>query len=83
MTRRLVRFINDIEHFDPKFIYRPGHLQKVPDALSRMPGLKEEGDPADTSHLFEIEQSESIFDAAKVVVPRNIEFYVKLHDSLK
>ena len=83
MTKRLVRFIKDIEYFDPKFIYRPGHLQKVPDALSRMPGLKEEGDPADTSHLFEIEQSGSIFESAKVVVPRSIEFYVKLHDPLK
>jgi len=83
MTKRLVRFINDIEHFDPKFIYRPGHLQKVPDSLSRMPGLKEEGDPADTSHLFEVEQSESIFEFAKVVVPQKIKFYVKLHDSLK
>lgn len=83
MTKRLVHFINDIEHFDPKFIYHPDHLQKIPDALSRMPGLKEEGDPVDTSHLFEIEQSESIFEATKIVVPRNIEFYVKLHDSLK
>ena len=52
MTRRLTRFMNDIEHFDPTFIYRPGHLQKVPDALSRMPGLIEEGDPADTERLF-------------------------------
>ena len=83
MTKRLIRFINDIERFDPKFIYLPDHLQKVPDALSRMPGLREEGDPADISHLFEVEHSESIFESTKVIVPHNIEFYVKLHDSLK
>ena len=83
MTKRLVRFINDIEHFDLKFIYRPDHLQKVLDALSRMPGLREEGDPVDISHLFEIEYSEFIFESAKVIISYNIEFYIKFHDSLK
>ena len=47
ITPRLVRFMQDIEHYNPVFTYRHGLLQKVPDALSRMPGLREEGDPAD------------------------------------
>ena len=83
MTKRLIHFINDIEHFDPKFIYHPDHLQKILDALSRMSRFREKGDPADTSHLFEIEHSESIFESAKIIIPHNIEFYIKLHDSLK
>jgi hypothetical protein len=72
--------MNDVEHFDPTFIYRPGHLQKVPDALSRLPGLVEEGDPADTERLFntELEHSKSIFDTSKLVVPRKCEFYTNL-----
>ena len=81
ITKRLARFIYDIEHFDPKFIYRAGHLQKVPDALSRMPGLMEEGDPADTSHLFEL--SQKVFDSIKVVIPHTIEFYVQLRNYLR
>ena len=74
----------DIEHYDLKFIYRPGHLQTVPDALSRMPGLSEEGDPADTS-LFQTELSETkkIFDSIEVITPRTIKFYNQLYDYLR
>jgi len=32
--RRLLRFITDIEHYDPVITYRPGKLQTVSDALS-------------------------------------------------
>src|SRR5438552_3477298 len=85
MTKRLVRFMNDIKHFDPTFVYRPGHLQKVPDALSRMPGLREEGNPADTEHLFNIELSHSktIFDKTTLIVPHKCEFYTELHARLQ
>ena len=55
MTPRLVRFMQDIEHYNPVFTYRRGLLQKVPDALSRMPGLREEGDPADTEWFYSIQ----------------------------
>ena len=56
ITPRLVRFMQDIEHYNPVFTYRRGLLQKVPDALSRMPGLREEGDPADTERFNLIEE---------------------------
>jgi hypothetical protein len=48
MTKRLGKFMNEIEHYDPKIECRPGRLQVVPDALSRIPGARDEGDPADT-----------------------------------
>jgi hypothetical protein len=54
MTKRLARFMAEIEHYDPTITYRPGRLQVVPDTLSRMPGLKEEGEPADTERFLEI-----------------------------
>jgi len=56
ITPRLVRFMQDIEHYNPVFTYRRGLLQKVPDALSRMPGVTEEGDPADTERFYCIEE---------------------------
>ena len=34
MTKCLARFMDEIEHYDPTIIYRPGKLQVVPDALS-------------------------------------------------
>jgi len=55
ITPRLVRFMQDIEHYNPVFTYRRGLLQKVPDALSCMPGLREEGDPADTERFYSIQ----------------------------
>ena len=55
MTPRLVRFMQDIEHYNPIFTYWCGLLQKVPDALSRMPGLREEGDPVDTERFYSIQ----------------------------
>jgi hypothetical protein len=51
MTKRLGKFMNEIEHYDPRIEYRPGRLQVVPDALSRIPGAREEGEPADTDRL--------------------------------
>ena len=50
MTRRLARFMDEIEHYDPTIIYRPGKLQVVPDALSRLAG-RCEGPPADTDRF--------------------------------
>src|ERR1700694_2633163 len=43
MTKRLTKFMQEIEHYDPLITYRPGHLQTVPDSISRMPGAREEG----------------------------------------
>ena len=34
ITPRLIRFMQDIEHYNSKFTYRRGILQKVPDVLS-------------------------------------------------
>jgi hypothetical protein len=76
MTRRLTRFINDIEHFNPTFMYRPGRLQKVPDALSRRPGLKEEGKPADSSEFYAVETD-------PVPKPREVAFYDRILQHLQ
>jgi RNase H-like domain found in reverse transcriptase len=56
LPRRLMRFINEIEHYDPAVSYRPGKLQVVPDGLSRRPGNREEGEPADTDRFIEVEE---------------------------
>ena len=76
--------MNDIEHFDPMFIYRSGHLQKVPDALSRMLDLIEERDLADTEHLFgiELKHFKTTLDEISIVIPRKCDFYAKLHVQL-
>ncbi len=50
VTKRLVRFMNEIEHFDPIFVYRPGNYRS-----SQTPGLHSEGDPADMERLLEVE----------------------------
>jgi len=42
MSRRLARFIDVIEHFDPLILYRPGKNQQAADALSRIPGFPRE-----------------------------------------
>ena len=83
MIKRLVQFMYDIEHYDSKFIYHPGHLQKVPDMLSHMPSLIEEGNPADTSYLYELIKAERIFDSICVIIPCCIRFYQQLHNYLK
>ena len=57
MTKRLTRFMNDIEHYDPLFTWRSEKMQQAADALSRMPGAREEGVPADTPRFFAIEPS--------------------------
>src|SRR5579859_323246 len=60
MTRRLGKFMEEIEHYDPQFGYRPGRLQTVPDSLSRISGQREDGEPASTStdKLLEIGEGE-------------------------
>jgi hypothetical protein len=58
MTKRLTRFMNNIEHYDPMFIWRPGWLQVVSDTLSRIPGVREKGEPADTLRFLEIDDHE-------------------------
>src|SRR5579859_7287815 len=54
MTRRLGKFMEEVEHYDPKITYRPGRLQTVPDSLSRIPGQREEGEPASTDRFLEV-----------------------------
>jgi hypothetical protein len=48
--------MNEIEHLDLIFIYRPGKLQLVADALS---GIRNEGEPTDTERLLEIDDKSS------------------------
>lgn len=43
-TPRLVRWMNELELFDPEILYRPGKENDVPDALSRE---NYEGEPGD------------------------------------
>src|SRR5256885_1806953 len=62
MTRRLGKFMEEIEHYDPQIGYRPGRLQTVPDALSRISGQCETGDPASTDRFFEMEEGEEASD---------------------
>jgi len=62
MTRRLGKFMEEIEHYDPQIGYRPGRLQTVPDALSRISGQRETGDPASTDRFFEMEEGEDASD---------------------
>ena len=47
--------MNEIKHFDPVFVYRPRKLQIISDALSRMPRLRSEGEPADSEGLLEVD----------------------------
>ena len=80
MIKHFICFINNIKHFDSKFIYHSDHFQKISDILSCMPEFREKRDSVDINHLFEIEQSEFIFEITKVIVSHNIEFYIKFHD---
>jgi transposase InsO family protein len=93
ITPRLVRFMQDIEHYNPTFTYRRGALQKVPDALSRMPGLREEGKPADTERFYSIrdilaasaEEAEPEKEPVQSPARRghSVEYYGKLRKYLK
>ena len=58
MTRRLGKFMEEIEHYDPQIGYRPSRLQTVPDALSRIPGQREEGEPASAGRFMELGEGE-------------------------
>ena len=42
MSRRLARFIDIVEHFNPTINYRPGKNQQAADSLSRIPGFPSE-----------------------------------------
>jgi transposase InsO family protein len=64
MTKRLARFMGEIEHYDPTIVYRPGKLQVVPDALSRMAG-RCEGPPADTDRFQAMENSSESGDSSE------------------
>jgi len=50
--------MGEIEHYNPTIVYRPGKLQVVPDALSRMTG-RCEGPPADTDRFQAMESGSS------------------------
>src|SRR5579859_5288834 len=65
MTKRLGKFMNEIEHYDPMIEYRPGHLQVVPDALSCIPGAHEDGNPADTDRFILMALDEADDSGAK------------------
>jgi len=58
MTRRLGKFMEEIKYYDPQIGYRPGRLQTVPDALSRIPGQREEGEPASAERFMELGEGE-------------------------
>ena len=62
MTKRLARFMDEVEHYDPTIVCRPGKLQVVPDALSRMAG-QSEGEPADTDRFIVAEMEDTLFTA--------------------
>ena len=92
MTKRLTRFLGDIEHFDPTFQYRPGPLQIVPDAAVTMPGLQEEGEPADTQQFTAIENEPAAEQPQNTPEPdspskprrfRKSEYYRRLRKYLK
>ena len=78
--------MQDIEHYNPLFTYRRGLLQTVPDALSRMPGVREEGDPADTERFYALEEFLEADDDEPTETPRHVrrlEFYNKVRKFLK
>ena len=56
-TKHLLRFMNDIKHYNPLFTYHPRCLQVVSDTLSRMPGTHEEGLPTDTPWFVALEDT--------------------------
>jgi len=62
MTKRLARFMDEVEHYDPTIVYRPGKLQVVSNALSRMAG-QSEGEPADTDRFIVAEMEDTLFTA--------------------
>ena len=54
-TCRLGKFTEDIEHYDPQMGHKPGRLQTVPDALSRIPG-QHEAEPEHTNWFIEMRE---------------------------
>ena len=67
MSRRLARFIDVIEHFNPTIVYRPGKNQQAADALSCIPGFSleassEENDEIEDNLAVEEEMLNDIDD---------------------
>ena len=62
MTKRLARFMDEVEHYDPTIVYQASKLQVVPDALSCMAG-QSEGEPADTDRFMVVEMENTLFTA--------------------
>ena len=54
--------MDEVEHYDPTIVYRPGKLQVVPDAFSRMAGQLE-GEPADIDRFIVAEIENTLFTA--------------------
>ena len=87
--------MNEIEHYDPLIIYRPGKLQIGPDALSRMPGICE-GPLADTDRFMAVTETEnananaldtsdapdSVDDERDIPIPRPRQKYMKIRQYL-
>ena len=72
MLKRLERFMEGVEHFDPTFIYRPGKLQVVPDALSRISGLREDDVPADVDFFVMYDEGEIVDEDAMFVIQSGV-----------
>ena len=90
MTPRLIRFMQDNEHYNPLFTYKRGILQTVPDSLSRMPGLREEGEPADTERFYSIQNFLAAEDnepapasKSEPIRIRKVHYYRKLRKYVK
>jgi hypothetical protein len=62
MSRRLARFIDIIEHFDPEIVYRPGKNQQAADALSRIPGFPIDSEEIGDNLAVEEEIPDLVFD---------------------
>jgi len=85
ITKRLARFIGEIEHFDPIIVYRPGKLQVAPDALSRMPGQREDGALADTDIFLAIDglEGEKEPEKCRIDDPDQLKIIVEnIHEDL-
>src|SRR3981189_1604283 len=55
MSRRLSRFTDIVEHFNPTILYRPGKSQQEADALSRIPGFPLDNDAIEDNLAIEEE----------------------------
>ena len=76
--------MQDIEYYNPFFIYRHDILQKISDSLSRMPDLREEEEPADTERFYTIQDflATKEEDSNRFQV-RKVDYYEKLRKYVK